>query len=145
MEISHAEPYDGPLLDQLWETSSRSDSEPPEIEARPGWYEDAPALVTIHEGRPGPHAVVHTPDEAYHCDRPEAERMERQMTSWEPSRREKALIHYAAEGAYEEPAEAEGADTPLCYILGQIKKANSRRGSYTRQTRRFGSWGGHNG
>jgi hypothetical protein len=137
---------DQPRLDQLWgRRPSRKDTDPPEIEARPGTYQDAPALVTMHEDSPGPYAVVHTPEESIHCTRLEAESMERQMTGWEPTRREKALIQHAADGAYDDLASGQGYDTPLSYILDQIQQAEGKRDSYDRQTRRFASGGGRSG
>jgi len=115
----------GPLLDQLPPTST-SDSEPPEISAKPGRLDGEIALVTTLDDEPGPHAVVHTPTKAIHCaDRLDTERTERRMGSWTPSRREQALIHYAIDGAYDELAEDH--DTPLCYILDQIEDAQSTR------------------
>jgi len=126
MEITHAQSYRGPVLDQLPDPS-RPGKEPPTIEAKPGWFQGGPALVVEHGNGSGPHSVIHTPSGVIRCTRPEAESFERAMTGWTPTRREKALIQYASSGAYDTAAQAEDYDSGLCYILAQIDAAQGQR------------------
>jgi hypothetical protein len=49
------------------------------------------------------------------------------LGQWQPSRREKALLHFAEQGAYDDLTESSGHESPFSFILAQLRRASSTR------------------